>query len=451
MDITPFEPVRDLIRDFDQAVGFVEGVTDLYNQAKRIRFTSGNTASRFHQRIGIGPEGTTQDNPASHIEFDEEGMPAPVYRRKGVLTDPSVGFRQYVRTKRRYGRKISSRVRHAKLLNTVSVPQRYRFGSVQDADAANGTYWLNQQWASGVAGTATYRMPVYMFNLFTTNQGPDPGFPDVASGIYYGSSMFELYRSDLGGYYWGYVTGKSPSDGATATAIKRRIAPTVADDRVIGRKGLLDWTRIRLCIWGKKANPATVRVRLVRFTDEEFTPEHWLDKTSRFSTAATPKVNEFWENYCKYLVNGHQGGQPKVDNHRYMKVLKEFVVNINPIDAAAEATGSDTRAHMRHLDIFNRWNRVIDYTESTNKATVPVIDDLRNQNLRDPPTLGYTGYLRKPEQAVYVIIDSVQPLTSESGGANAAIPRPTPISQNTPLTASFDFAYEGQWSVLDKL
>lgn len=367
----------------------------------------------------------------------------PTTKQRQVFIGDPASYRQLGMTKRRYGRKLSTKFRDLKLMQTVAVPLRFHFGRANDINAAEGPYWLSQQQYNATS----YRLPVYLFNLFTVSQLAN-GLVDTNKQAYPG---FELYRdTTTGRYSWGPVPGLSVTDGSTATYVKERIAPSASTDHIIGRKGLLDWTRARVCIWGKKQNPTYVRVRLIRFTDEEFCPEFSINRTTGFTPTSVsyPKVNEYWENQIKYLLNGPQGSAPRSDRKQYVKVLKEFIVKMNPIDASAETAESDPRGHMRHIDLFNRWGRVLDFTEP-DPTNAPSMEDVRNVNKFEQPTREYSGYLRRADQAVYVMIDSVQPY--EEVSSSNALPRPRPSTDaGLGLTASFDITIDTNYSVIEK-
>lgn len=363
-------------------------------------------------------------------------------KKRRIMNDPT-SYVQLRQSKHKYGRKLNQKFRDMKLVKSVSAPLRYHFGNVKDINSAEGSYWLSQQQYNAT----NYRLPVYLFNLFTLSQLAN-GVVDTDKQAY---PAFELYRNIVNGVYsWGPVPGLSTVDGTTPTYVKERIAPTPSTDHTIGRKGMIDWSRVKVCIWGKKQNPTRVRVRLIRFTDEEFCPEFTLNRANGFTVTTTniKKVNEYWENVMKYDLNGPQGSAPRSDKKRYVKVLKEFIVNMNPVDAAAEVIPGDPRAHMRHIDIFNRWGRVMDYTEPDATAGVGIAD-LRNVNKFDQPSREYSGYLRRADQAVYVMIDSVQPY--EEPTTSNALPRPVPsTADGVNLTASFDISIDTNFTVIEK-
>lgn len=379
-------------------------------------------------------------------------------RRVTRLRDPSATYRVQTRTAVKHGRKVAPVTRTMRVLKTVTEPVRTRFGNIADITATTGPYWLNQDWHSGTIGVnQVVRMPVYMLNLFAVSQGGNPPVGDTIGGapgyntLQYAKPFFELYRTDGGQYSWGPVPGIDPTDGTTKTFINRRVAPSKPDAPIIGRKGHLDWTRVRMSIWGKKSLPTDICVRLVRWTEDDFCPEamSYVPNTG-FTASMTNRVQEFWEHQLKYLLNGPTAAQPRTDTTKYMQVLKEYRIQIDPVDAAAQAAPGDPRVHIRTLDIFNRWNRVIDFTQKElNAVGTDVVANLRNQNLVSSAASSYTAFLREPKHAVYLLIDSVQPLPSEGDSADPSYPRQTPQSGNQVLSASFDLNFEANWTVVD--
>lgn len=364
------------------------------------------------------------------------------YKRKRDGTTIRVGdpasYRQLTTVKRKFGRKLRNMTRHLRLLKTVTEPIRFRFGRVQDVNASNGSYWLTNQPLD-----ANQRvLPLYLMPLFNIRNPASSGGNTQQAG----RAMYELGH-DTNGFFWRVVNGTNPLSTAGVTNSVQPVSPTNVNTDQVGRKGLCDWTRIRLCIWGKTQNPSQVRVSLVKFLDEEFCPETYDTKGIGATTGyVNSKCAEWLTNKVKYLLNGHMGAYGRVDRGRYTRVLKQWVVNINPIDASAETATSDPRAHMKHLDIFNRWNRVCDYT--VREGIVQSYVDMIDVNKANTATTGFGGYLKNPEKNVYLMVESVQPVDEGVGSANTANPRVAPIAANIPLAASFDYLFESNFTIV---
>lgn len=386
--------------------------------------------------------------------FSRRARPA---RRKQVIRDPA-SYIQIKSYKARSGRKsrlgVRRNTRAAKLLKTVIQPVRYRFGTAQDLNAVNGTYWLTQSaWDANIT-----RMPLYLVNLTAVNQG------NQSDGIGTNkapSAMWELcWDNSVGitGPKFHNVPGTDPTIGGQRFAYKA-VQPSEATSSVLGRKALLDWTRVKLCIWGKTKNPATVKVSLVRFLRPEISPDYdVLEKNIgggagvMGNTVTDPDAMEYWQEKLKYLANGHMGGYGKINRSRHVKTLKSWVFNINPIDAGAETANSDARGHMKHLDSFNRWNRIIDFTDMSGNALGinqgQTLADLLNINRVPTAGVGFTGLPCDVRKCVYLMIESIEP----AGATNTGTPstsdiRPAPA--DTSFSCSFDLIVETNYSKLE--
>lgn len=366
------------------------------------------------------------------------------------IGDPA-SYRQLASIKSRGGKKVLQRTRAAKLWKTVTSPYRVRFGQVQDINATTGTYWLTQQLYGAIDEVDYQRQPVYILNLTSVTQGNNGTLNSENANSPY--KMWELVTgyTTTGQHRWFPVPGLDPTAPANPRYTGCIVPPTESNAAVVGRKGLLDWTRVKLCFWGKKKNPSQIRVRIVRFLDEEFCPEYEMPQTAvnvggGRSPAFNSKVAEFWNHELKYLLNGHMGGYSRFDRSKYMKVLKEWNININPIDAGAETTDSDPRAHMKHLDIFNRWNRVLDYT-TRNSDYPQALSDIKNVNATEAPGNYWSGYPKHESQNLYLLIESVQPADPDVG-TSAAAPRPAPTA-GSDYSASFDLVLEQNFTIHD--
>lgn len=387
-------------------------------------FRSGGTSTSLGQKIGQ----------ARRRKFINSYRGKPRVTRIG---DPA-SYRQLSSTKRKRGRKISAYNRQFKLLKTVTSAVRFRWGQVQDINAAQGTYFLTQQ-----ACDANFTsMPVYILNLCSINQGNSADGSNLAA--------FKMWEMRVDGVTnlikWYPVYGISAGGSGAPRYSPQVVNPTENASTSIGRKGLFDWSRVRLCIWGKKKNPTNVRVRVVRMLDDEFCPENGMDRTSGISPQFTPKVAEYWNAQLKYLLNGHMGFSGRADRKRYVKTLQEFKIDMNPIDAGAETVNSDPRPHMKHLDIFNRWNRVMDFTDR-NSALPQSLTNMRDVNVPDAASAYWGGYPAQPMKNLYLIIESVQPVISATA-ASTATPRPAP-TDTTDLSASFDVVWEANYTRIE--
>jgi len=416
MDITPIDTALDYtgVRPLAEA---------LYRRVRQRGFVSGQTTPRLQRNILFG-----EDIPERPRKMPRE--------RTTTLGDPA-SYRQLATTKRKAGRKTGQISRMLRLLKTVATPLRYVAGRVQDINAANGVYWLSHQ----TIDVNKDMLPLYVMPIHAIVQG----------GVAYNTVFAANFMYQLGydgsvpataGYFWRAVPGTDPITGLPRQS-PRMVLPSRDATVELGRKGMLDWTRLRLCVYGKVNNPTQIRLRLVKFLDEEFCPENWVNKTTGLTGVMPPKVNEYWTSTMKYLLNGHSATWQRASKKNYIKVLKSYTVNLNPIDAGAETAASDPRGHMRHFDLFNRWNRSFDFT--TPVTAEPTMADILDINRMRTVADSYSAYLQDPEKGVYWIIDSVQPVRNNVSDVSNPVIAPTAPG----VTASFDARMEYNWTKLE--
>lgn len=422
-----------------------QGLAPLGRIVKRVyKRSKVRPSSDFKQIAGVGMPGVLGKRRRSWLNRPRR------YRARARVTKVRdfTSYKQLATVKTKRGRKIPYASRNDKIVKALTTPLRFRFGTVQDINAATGTFWLSPEYIT--ATSTDWALPVYAVPLFNCNQGNTADYTPTA-----GFGMYELcWSSNVGniGLYWRAVQGTHPTLGGPSLALKA-VQPSDLASSILGRKGVLDWTRIKLCFWGKKTLPTNVRVRIVRPLLEEFAPEYTLNKsagaTGLLSTYSQP-ANEYWLEQIKYLLNGHMGGYGKIDRKPRFKTLQQWNININPIDAAAETATSDPRGHMKHLDIFNRWGRVIDYTEKV--IADPSWADIINVNRVPAASPGYTAYPTHLERQMYLIIESVETNGFTGTPANAN-PRPTPAAgaANRDACTSFDISFESNFSKVEQL
>lgn len=366
-------------------------------------------ASRIYKRLRSRRSGIDK---SKYTEMKRRNfMPGGSRKRARVYNDPA-SYKQLSSTYVKSGRRASNRSRNAKLWRALTTGVRFRHSLISDMSAANGAVVLRHGPVDEPA-TNTF-MPVRIFNLSNINQG---AAADGSVNAGFGSYYLQMVTS-TGNLVWAAQPGTA-ADGTTSRASYEQIMGE--DSITLGRRALKDWTRAKLCIYGKTKAPSTVRISMIRFLDPELCPEYNLDKSIGVSGNVPQKALEFWQSRLKPLINGAVADHPKLyGTGPLMKVLKRWVFNINPIDAAAETAASDPRGHMKHVDIFNRWNRIVNFTVpvGTNNDTY---SSLNNPNNTVVPEAGFSAYLRHPEQSIYLLIESITENTVAFNASNATM------------------------------
>jgi len=217
------------------------GVKKMYQRARRVRFSRGNTMSQpqvseeIRQRINI--------------------------------------------------RRVSNRAVVTRAVSAGVTPYTLFWKNLSNEfDRSRGTLDLGRQRASPVDS-----WPVYCFNLTTIVQGTNQPAP-----------MYRLLSDNLTGrYYWSAQDGIL-SSGSFSPFLNVRNSVNVTSSGILSPKAVLDWARIRMILYCPATRPVKYRVRIVQFYDDEVVPEF---QTAN-GTPLNPNVDlSVWAaNYLKPIV-----------------------------------------------------------------------------------------------------------------------------------------------------
>jgi hypothetical protein len=347
-------------------------------------------------------------------------------------------------------------------LNTV----RFRFSNVTEWSSAttpNGVLYLHNG-NSGTLNVDLNNMPVVLFSLFGVNQSAqsdptnaianaefDPAFP--LRRLVHRPGWQLMFDSATNAWRWRRLNCVPASGAGTsnrlqledtsATSTLTGNLVTSAVTKPLGRKAMCLWTRLRLCFYGKKNDPTRIRIRMIKFTDQEMCPENYnydsattLNVYSAASNTLNEKadVNEFWREYVKPLINNPLSGQIRTQTDRKMIVLKEHTFSLDP----TVSISNDTDGHKRVVDLFQRWGKVCDFSAPNYQAFTEATLD--GENIFPVSSIGYQAQLSKPEDNIYYLIDSYQPVKIDEGAA-----------VDSTLTASMDYNLQTCWGTLADL
>jgi len=376
--------------------------------------------------------------------FGDKSGPMPSNDR--VWRDPS-NVQQLDSAKISRGKWSTKKERMVKLIDATKTTVLYRHAGIEDlsittaAPQQNGNYWLPNHIDSGSTPPGVKELPIHLLPLFSVNQGYVPQANNILCGV----GHWQLQMRPTNELQWKAIAGVNTDGTTVSTRVELVQNKDVADGQFhyVGRKSLVDWSKVKLTFWGKKSAPSRIRVSLIKFLDDRFTPE--ASAIATYTTAAPEgtidiRARQFWLERLKPLMTNPSARHPM--NSRtpeFIKILETQVIEINPIDAAAEAAPGDSRAHMRHLTLFNKWNRLVDYS-------LPVYDNETFDNLNNPYVVlksrqsGFTGNPRHFEDNVYVMIESFQPSVTQSDD-------PTRVRSSL-NTASFDCLVDVQHTCL---
>lgn len=363
--------------------------------------------------------------------FRDVGAPASSAMMKRTRINDMGVYQQSRRYNYRNGKKVSNYNRVLKLVKAQTQRLLFRYANISDeADPYGSTFIRNGVLA---ADPTQRRYPIHCFNLSSINQTAGTTLGELAA-----CPGFQL-RGDAasGALYWVPLQARA-TDGTTLVSTwSRPQAPDTITNP--GRKSLLDWTRVRLHMYGKKKQPSFVKISFVKFLEEECVPDFQLNTTTGISPNLGGEAYDFWSSRLKPLVSSQIASKNQVVYKKQIKVLKEMFVNIQPIDAAAETAASDSRGHIKILDVFNRWNRMHDYQlNSTSGANIQTDVQLADPDYGPVQVAGYSGYLRDKSTAIWLVIESVTPtqVTLEDPASNSE------------TQVSYDFNIETKHSVI---
>lgn len=126
---------------------------------------------------------------------------------------------------------------------------------------------------------------------------------------------------------------------------------------------ILKWHDVKMNLWGAKARAVKYVIQVIKIDDEILDP--WTVKAAAAGgTADDNKYQAFWQSMVKpYAYNPIAYVDPKM-KQKY-KVLKTYSCIIQP----TSTTESDADPHVKTLNWFMRWDRIIDYSQDSARFT----------------------------------------------------------------------------------
>ena len=334
------------------------------------------------------------------------GGSGPPAKRQRRINDPQ-GYQQLQRFKFRSGKKKPIL---ATLIKSVTVQQRMRFSGINEFTTGFGYFDCAYRYLNATTNV----MPVWVINLTAIRNGS--------------STPAVLYRMTMdnttGSPSWSATNSLGPTT-ALANCMEFEDTESTLTGHDIGRKGLLRWTRLRLNIWGKKQQATDIKIQIGHFTQDGIAPD--------FPNGPDANVGaDYWKHLVKPLINNPcSSSVTTIRPKKIWKSLKEYNVCINP----TSSTESDADPHAKFLDIFNRWDRMFDF--STGNTTGENFATLDAAGQYGQSSAGYSGKPQLAEKNLYCVISSFSPTYL---GSTAAI--------DSTLSASFDMNFQSSWSTV---
>jgi len=398
---TPADALRERVRTVQDAVDW--GSALYYDAKLKLNTLSGK------ENIPYGPLNKPR------------GYGDPVRRKLNynmpkIIDDPT-SYLQYDRRKYANGRKSRKRSYLDAILQAQLQSVRLSFKNILTTERGTGyrAIGLNNGLTIGEIDEDAWELPIHLYQLFNCNQGSVTAPETFETSAQFARVGWRLYKDTSVVPHtmrWHRIEGLDPADGTSAITTWRRISGDTTTIN-LGRKSLLDWTKVKLYFQGKTKTPGTVIVSLVKFNDEELCPETWTFHNTALAGQSngpmSSKAANFWTSRVRPLVSAPQANWLKTPTNMKMKTLNKWIINFNPIDAAAETgAASDSRGHMKQLDIFNRWGRMCQYGNEVGDE--PLVTDIVDLPAKmEAVEKDWDGYLTHPEYGVYLMIESVQP------------------------------------------
>jgi len=350
-------------------------------------------------------------------------------------------FKQLQKRVSKRGYYATDREREQLLINASAVRILFRFQGIFDiaggaGGAANGFTWIGQH----IRGDGLVDLPIHLIPLFNVNQGFPTASGIPAPGDQVGVGHYKLTIDDTGGANNGNMQWVPVAGTTTAGVNTDRI--DIAQNNMaageqyvsVGRKSLCDWTRAKFMFRGKTSEPSVIRVSVVRFLEDRYCPE--INWTGTNNPPLTNLATELFTSRVRPLLSNPIAAYPVMsETPDSIAFLDSKTIMVNPSDT----TDNDPRGHFKVLTLFNRWNRVVNYTRpNTSRPGWGTLRDTMTAIV--PKQTGYAGVPRVPKHNVYIMIESLQP--TATGGALAV--------RNTANTVSFDFNIEMSHTVLEQ-
>lgn len=379
------------------------------------------------------------------------------------------------RRKIRRGKKMERGKYVDKVVSQNLVHCKERFGAISDpADTVGsnrGAYWINHGQVTattslnidGVLYGGYMQYPIHVWPIFNTSQNPTSFSPNNI-----GNGGYELIGGTIGGAIPGKLAWKRiggwPKTAVIAPGVYNNLAagavpfsiaaPELVDNETVsntslGRSAILEWFNAKMLFYGKKTRPTYITLQLVKFADEEFSPDWpWTQ-----ASAATTGVNEaktvggtadeFWRGRLRKLIANPCSESTVVNREKKWTVLAKKVVKLAP----KESIDSDTDPHQDFINWFERVNKAVDFGTYFDGAADTLNDTLTaNPNFVQTPSVKI-GQIptNKMEKNIYLVVESYAPdqqnWTYNELGAGATNP-------SNGVSASYDFMLRKSWATI---
>lgn len=340
------------------------------------------------------------------------------------VADPS-SYQQHSVSSFRTGKRRGPNANQIVKANIVRTD--YWFRGVKAFDN-NGYYWLGKAGGQTVPGWND--TPCFFYAPFHVIQQTDPITQIVPKPL-----RRLLMNPTTGQFAIGGVNGEQ-SDSTTSADLHhvQTGGPRAPTYGAMGNTGMLDWTSLKLNIWGATSKLTRVHVELVRTDDQGLHPYNYAYAAPGLTpTVVSPYFNEtyfakfrpHWTNPIATAIDMSSAPNP-------IKLIKRWSFEFDPITT----TESDTDPHVRTVNLFHRWNRKIHYDWDGDSAhTVLDYTDPSYNTVEDNIT-GVTNTRPQFTKDFFYIIYATMYSPNDTTNTNVTTP-------------SFDLSFRSSFKKLD--
>ena len=344
--------------------------------------------------------------------------------RTTVIEDPS-SYQQHERIHINGGRKKRSVMR---IVRSNLIRMDYTFKGLKDF-AERGFYWMRQKPITEEVGSAVYQ-PCYMLALNGCNQEA------LSTG---GSSEFHNFTRPLREYARA-ESGQWESrivNGHDDTGLPLPYLEVATDDMrdvdssngAMGPRGYLNWTLVKLNLWGSKNKQTTFYVDICSVNDPDANPFRYAA-----GTWYPVEFNQHMDEIMRPLTVNPISTANNLTRSPW-RVLKRVKVSIDPIST----TEGDQDPHCKTLKLFNRWGRNVDFKSSVYEPG----DKLKNDSYVNPVvglkdnTTSVVSHLPDDDKLLFLVIRSTCYSKTAADG-----------SESNTVNPSFDLSFRSSWTKL---
>lgn len=342
--------------------------------------------------------------------------------RTTVIEDPS-SYQQHERININGGRKKRSVMR---IVRSNLIRMDYTFKGLKDF-AGRGFYWMRQRPTLAAVGSPIYQ-PVYMCAMNACNQealstGNSVEYPNRVA------PLREFLRGDSGGWESKTVLGHDES-GVPSSYLEVATDNMRDVDSVIGAmgpRGYLNWTVVKLNLWGAKWKQTTFYIDICTVIDPDCNPFRYTPGT----VYPTPFCQHMDEMMRPLTINPISTANNLTRSP--WRVLKRVKVSIDPISN----TEGDQDPHCKTLKLFNRWGRNVDFKSFVYEPGA--FDDNDNYvnpivGVKDNATSVYSIFPQDDKLLFLVIRSTCYSRTTSD------------VIESNTINPSFDLSFRSSWT-----